>query len=35
MDVLMVADNPGRWLLHSHNAHHDEAGMIIRLGYIS
>ena len=31
IDVL--ADNPGRWMLHCHNAFHMEAGMMTRLDY--
>jgi FtsP/CotA-like multicopper oxidase with cupredoxin domain len=27
VDVEWVADNPGRWFLHCHNAYHMEAGM--------
>jgi FtsP/CotA-like multicopper oxidase with cupredoxin domain len=27
------ADNPGRWMLHCHNAYHAEAGMTTRLEY--
>ncbi len=28
------ANNPGRWMLHCHNAYHAEAGMMTRLDYI-
>lgn len=27
------ADNPGRWMIHCHNAYHAEAGMMTLLGY--
>jgi FtsP/CotA-like multicopper oxidase with cupredoxin domain len=33
VDLTMVADNPGSWLLHCHNAYHAEAGMMTRLDY--
>jgi FtsP/CotA-like multicopper oxidase with cupredoxin domain len=33
VDVDLLADNPGRWLLHCHNAYHMEAGMMTRLEY--
>jgi FtsP/CotA-like multicopper oxidase with cupredoxin domain len=29
------ADNPGRWLIHCHNAYHGEAGMMGLLGYFA
>ncbi len=32
-DVDFAADNPGRWMLHCHNAYHAEAGMMTRLDY--
>lgn len=32
-DVDLVADNPGAWMLHCHNAYHAEAGMMTRLDY--
>ena len=32
-EVDLVADNPGRWMLHCHNAYHAEAGMMTRLDY--
>ncbi len=32
-EVALVADNPGRWMLHCHNAYHSEAGMMTRLDY--
>ena len=31
--VDLVADNPGAWMLHCHNAYHAEAGMMTRLDY--
>ncbi len=31
--VDLLADNPGRWMLHCHNAYHAEAGMMTRLEY--
>jgi FtsP/CotA-like multicopper oxidase with cupredoxin domain len=33
VDVDLVADNPGRWMVHCHNAYHAEAGMMTRLDY--
>ena len=32
--VLFDADNPGRWMIHCHNAYHAEAGMMTLLGYL-
>ena len=32
--VTFDADNPGRWMLHCHNAYHAEAGMMTQLGYL-
>jgi FtsP/CotA-like multicopper oxidase with cupredoxin domain len=32
--VVFDADNPGRWMLHCHNAYHAEAGMMTQLGYL-
>jgi FtsP/CotA-like multicopper oxidase with cupredoxin domain len=29
------ADNPGRWMLHCHNAYHAEAGKMTRLHYLT
>jgi FtsP/CotA-like multicopper oxidase with cupredoxin domain len=29
------ADNPGRWMVHRHNAYHQAAGMMATLGYLS
>lgn len=31
--ALLVADNPGMWMLHCHNTYHQEAGMQTRLDY--
>jgi FtsP/CotA-like multicopper oxidase with cupredoxin domain len=33
-DLDLVADNPGRWMIHCHNAYHLEAGMMGRLDYV-
>ena len=33
--VAFVADNPGVWMLHCHNAYHQEAGMMTSLDYTS
>jgi FtsP/CotA-like multicopper oxidase with cupredoxin domain len=35
VDVDLVADNPGKWMVHCHNAYHAEAGMMTRLDYIA
>jgi multicopper oxidase len=35
VDVDLVADNPGRWMLHCHNAFHMDAGMMTRLDYLA
>lgn len=32
--VELVADNPGQWALHCHNAYHAEAGMMTALSYV-
>ena len=34
-DVDLVADNPGRWMIHCHNAYHMEAGMMSQLDYVT
>ncbi len=34
LPVVFDADNPGRWMLHCHNAYHAEAGMMTQLGYL-
>jgi multicopper oxidase len=31
--VVVVADNPGIWMLHCHNTYHQEAGMMTSLNY--
>ncbi len=31
---LALADNPGRWMIHCHNAYHSEAGLMTRLDYV-
>lgn len=33
--VDLVADNPGQWMLHCHNAYHLEGGMATMLSYVS
>jgi FtsP/CotA-like multicopper oxidase with cupredoxin domain len=33
VNVDLAADNPGRWMVHCHNAYHAEAGMMTRLDY--
>lgn len=35
VDVDLLADNPGRWMIHCHNAYHAEAGMMTRLDYLA
>ena len=35
LTTLFDADNPGRWMIHCHNAYHAEAGMMALLGYRS
>ena len=35
VDVDLIADNPGRWMVHCHNAYHAEAGMMTRLDYVT
>lgn len=32
--AVLVADNPGLWVLHCHNTYHQEAGMQTRLDYV-
>ncbi|KAJ1684296.1 hypothetical protein LUZ63_020589 [Rhynchospora breviuscula] len=34
LDVDLVADNPGQWLVHCHNAYHGELGMMTSLSYV-
>lgn len=33
VSVVFGADNPGRWMLHCHNAYHGEAGMMTLVAY--
>lgn len=33
VSVVLVADNPGIWMLHCHNTYHQEAGMMTSLNY--
>ncbi|MCB5907743.1 multicopper oxidase family protein [Streptomyces pinistramenti] len=33
VSVIFDADNPGRWMLHCHNAYHGEAGMMSLVAY--
>ncbi|MFC8429611.1 multicopper oxidase family protein [Streptomyces sp. NPDC057253] len=33
LSVLFDADNPGRWMLHCHNAYHGEVGMMALVAY--
>jgi FtsP/CotA-like multicopper oxidase with cupredoxin domain len=33
--VEFQADNPGRWMVHCHNAYHQAVGMMATLGYLS
>lgn len=35
VDVDLVADNPGQWMVHCHNAYHAETGMMTRLDYVT
>ena len=35
VDVDFAADNPGKWMVHCHNAYHAEAGMMTRLEYVT
>ncbi len=34
VSAVLVADNPGTWMLHCHNTYHQEAGMQTRLDYV-
>ena len=34
VDVDLVADNPGQWMLHCHNAYHAELGMMTVVSYV-
>lgn len=31
--AVLIADNPGTWVLHCHNTYHQDAGMMTRLDY--
>ena len=31
LTVVLIADNPGLWMLHCHNTYHQEAGMMTSL----
>ncbi|MFI9585941.1 multicopper oxidase family protein [Streptomyces sp. NPDC052236] len=33
LSVFFDADNPGKWMLHCHNAYHGEAGMMANVAY--
>nr|VTP04381.1 Copper resistance protein A precursor [Mycobacterium riyadhense] len=33
LSAMLVADNPGIWMIHCHNAYHQEAGMMTTLNY--
>ncbi|ORV75499.1 oxidase [Mycobacterium gastri] len=33
LNALLLADNPGTWMIHCHNAYHQEAGMMTSLNY--
>jgi len=33
LETFFDANNPGRWMVHCHNAYHAEAGMMTTLGY--
>jgi FtsP/CotA-like multicopper oxidase with cupredoxin domain len=33
--IRLQADNPGRWMLHCHNAYHMELGMMTELDYLT
>jgi FtsP/CotA-like multicopper oxidase with cupredoxin domain len=35
VNVDLVADNPGKWMVHCHNAYHAETGMMTRLDYVA
>jgi multicopper oxidase len=34
VNAVLVAENPGTWMLHCHNTYHQEAGMQTRLEYV-
>ncbi|KZS57920.1 oxidase [Mycobacterium ostraviense] len=33
LNALLIADNPGAWMIHCHNTYHQEAGMMTSLNY--
>lgn len=33
LNAVLVADNPGSWMIHCHNTYHQEAGMMTTLNY--
>lgn len=33
VSAVLVADNPGIWMIHCHNTYHQEAGMMTSLNY--
>ena len=33
--VVLVADNPGIWMVHCHNTYQQEAGMMTSLNYLT
>ncbi len=35
LDIDLLGDNPGKWMVHCHNAYHAEAGMMTRLDYLA
>jgi FtsP/CotA-like multicopper oxidase with cupredoxin domain len=35
VEVDLQADNPGQWMVHCHNAYHQEAGMMTVLSYVA
>ena len=35
MKIAILADNPGYWPLHCHNAYHAEAGMFTTFDYLN
>ncbi|MDP7706077.1 multicopper oxidase family protein [Mycobacterium sp. TY815] len=34
LSAVLVADNPGTWVMHCHNTYHQEAGMQTRIDYV-
>lgn len=34
LSAVLVADNPGTWVMHCHNTYHQVAGMMTRLDYV-